>query len=78
MPEQGEQETVRVVALDRSFHVSCYKCEVNNYYYYYYEMAVEPEKNNIKFFSGLRFSIIKRSTRKGLLPVGRSRTLQIV
>ncbi|KAK6634866.1 hypothetical protein RUM44_000113 [Polyplax serrata] len=27
MPEQGEQETVRVVALDRSFHVSCYKCE---------------------------------------------------
>lgn len=28
MPEPGEDETVRVVALDRSFHVSCYKCEV--------------------------------------------------
>ncbi|XP_013794212.2 thyroid receptor-interacting protein 6-like [Limulus polyphemus] len=27
MPEQGEQETVRVVALDRSFHVKCYRCE---------------------------------------------------
>lgn len=29
MPEPGEDETVRVVALDRSFHVECYKCEVN-------------------------------------------------
>lgn len=28
MPEPGEDETVRVVALDRSFHVACYKCEV--------------------------------------------------
>jgi len=27
MPEPGNDETVRVVALDRSFHVSCYKCE---------------------------------------------------
>lgn len=27
MPEDGEEETVRVVALDRSFHVRCYKCE---------------------------------------------------
>lgn len=27
MPEPGVEETVRVVALDRSFHVSCYKCE---------------------------------------------------
>lgn len=27
MPEQGEEETVRVVALDRSFHVRCYRCE---------------------------------------------------
>lgn len=29
MPEPGQEETVRVVALDRSFHVQCYKCEVN-------------------------------------------------
>ncbi|XP_053968659.1 lipoma-preferred partner homolog, partial [Anastrepha ludens] len=27
MPETGEEETVRVVALDRSFHFGCYKCE---------------------------------------------------
>merc|ERR1712071_706308 len=27
MPEPGQEETVRVVALDRSFHVKCYKCE---------------------------------------------------
>lgn len=29
LPEPGKEETVRVVALDRSFHVSCYKCEVS-------------------------------------------------
>lgn len=28
MPEQGQEETVRIVALDRSFHVNCYVCEV--------------------------------------------------
>lgn len=28
MPEPGQEETVRIVALDRSFHVGCYKCEV--------------------------------------------------
>ncbi|XP_035772604.1 lipoma-preferred partner homolog [Anopheles albimanus] len=27
MPEPGQDETVRVVALDRSFHINCYKCE---------------------------------------------------
>ncbi|KAH9409712.1 E3 ubiquitin-protein ligase NRDP1 [Tyrophagus putrescentiae] len=27
VPEPGKTETVRVVALDRSFHVTCYKCE---------------------------------------------------
>ncbi|XP_033641825.1 lipoma-preferred partner homolog isoform X2 [Asterias rubens] len=27
MPESGQEETVRIVALDRSFHVGCYKCE---------------------------------------------------
>lgn len=27
MPEEGQEETVRVVALDRSFHVRCYSCE---------------------------------------------------
>ncbi|XP_069776123.1 thyroid receptor-interacting protein 6 isoform X2 [Narcine bancroftii] len=28
MPEAGQEETVRIVALDRSFHLNCYKCEV--------------------------------------------------
>ncbi|XP_076320438.1 lipoma-preferred partner homolog isoform X2 [Tachypleus tridentatus] len=27
MPEPDRQETIRVVALDRSFHVDCYRCE---------------------------------------------------
>lgn len=27
LPEPGQEETVRVVALDRSFHLQCYKCE---------------------------------------------------
>ncbi|KAG5869343.1 hypothetical protein JTB14_022591 [Gonioctena quinquepunctata] len=27
MPKPGEEETVRVVALDHSFHINCYKCE---------------------------------------------------
>ncbi|XP_014615204.1 PREDICTED: thyroid receptor-interacting protein 6 isoform X1 [Polistes canadensis] len=27
MPEPGQEETIRVVALDRSFHIQCYKCE---------------------------------------------------
>lgn len=31
MPKPGEEETVRVVALDRSFHFECYKCEVRHY-----------------------------------------------
>jgi hypothetical protein len=34
MPEQGKEETVRVVAMDKSFHVSCYKCEVSTWYYH--------------------------------------------
>lgn len=29
MPEKGQEETVRIVALDRSFHVNCYVCEVS-------------------------------------------------
>lgn len=27
---QGSEETVRVIAMDRSFHVDCYKCEVSS------------------------------------------------
>lgn len=30
MPEPGQEETVRIVALDRSFHIGCYKCEVSD------------------------------------------------
>lgn len=52
MPEHGKEETVRVVALDRSFHVQCYRCEVmtfvnlysimceiQNYFYYDLHLA---------------------------------------
>ncbi|MFH4978808.1 hypothetical protein AB6A40_005517 [Gnathostoma spinigerum] len=27
VPEEGEKESVRVVAMDKSFHVNCYRCE---------------------------------------------------
>jgi len=27
VPEQGKEETLRVVAMDRSYHIDCYKCE---------------------------------------------------
>lgn len=27
MPETDKGETIRIVALDRSFHVDCYRCE---------------------------------------------------
>lgn len=27
MPAPGQEETVRIVALDRDFHVQCYRCE---------------------------------------------------
>ena len=29
MPQPGNEETVRIVAMDKSFHVECYKCEVH-------------------------------------------------
>lgn len=29
MPAPGQEETVRIVALDRDFHVQCYRCEVS-------------------------------------------------
>ena len=28
LPNQGQEETVRIVALDRSYHIECYRCEV--------------------------------------------------
>ena len=28
MPDRGQEETVRIVAMDKSFHVDCYRCEV--------------------------------------------------
>ncbi|XP_074655205.1 zyxin-like isoform X2 [Tubulanus polymorphus] len=30
MPEANKDETVRIVAMDRSFHIQCYKCEEKN------------------------------------------------
>lgn len=31
MPEPGKDETVRVVALEKNFHMKCYKCEVSTF-----------------------------------------------
>jgi hypothetical protein len=28
LPSNGEEETIRIVALDRSYHPDCYRCEV--------------------------------------------------
>lgn len=57
MPEPGEDETVRVVALDRSFHVACYKCEViiiQNYEF------LDASNKNIHIFAlGLRYAVIE-------------------
>lgn len=39
MPEKGQEETVRIVALDRSFHVGCYVCEVSREQRSYYPLA---------------------------------------
>jgi hypothetical protein len=40
VPEAGKTETVRVVALDRSFHVSCYKCEVSLIHFILYDSII--------------------------------------
>lgn len=29
MPALGQEETVRIVSLERDFHVQCYRCEVS-------------------------------------------------
>lgn len=29
LPNDGEEETLRIVALDRNYHLDCYRCEVN-------------------------------------------------
>lgn len=41
MPEPGQEETVRVVAMDKSFHVQCYRCEVSLAYLYKHVEAAE-------------------------------------
>lgn len=29
LPTNGQDETIRIVALDRSYHIECYRCEVS-------------------------------------------------
>ena len=29
LPINGQEETIRIVALDRSYHIDCYRCEVS-------------------------------------------------
>jgi hypothetical protein len=33
LPIAGEDETIRIVAFDRSYHIDCYRCEVSFCYY---------------------------------------------
>lgn len=28
LPINGQEETIRIVALDRNYHIECYRCEV--------------------------------------------------
>ena len=30
LPSNGEEETTRIVALDRNYHIDCYRCEVSS------------------------------------------------
>ena len=46
MPEPGQEETVRVVALDRSFHVNCYKCEVRWWLYLLYFIIQDSNEHS--------------------------------
>lgn len=70
MPEPGEDETVRVVALDRSFHVECYKCEVKFMPYDSCHIVYLQFRHVLIFVVvvvGLRYAFIKRSRRSRLL-----------
>lgn len=63
MPEQGQEETVRIVALDRSFHVNCYICEVSQLCLQLNQTGLYNTKYQkhqdllICYFRGLRVSI---------------------
>lgn len=69
MPEPGEEETVRVVALDHSFHIQCYKCEVGNKCFYRTCSPRECQLSNINFRRGIwhtfwhsRLELLRKNT----------------
>lgn len=66
MPEPGQEETVRVVALDRSFHIQCYKCEVSTRIFFLILCVLL----RINLLLGLRSGVVFRSRRSGLLSFG--------
>lgn len=79
MPEQGQEETVRIVALDRSFHVNCYVCEVR--------MKPEPvlyhKPSTVLHWTdwsvcppGMRAPAVLRGGGPRLLPTGRPHPVQ--
>jgi hypothetical protein len=43
LPINGQEETIRIVALDRNYHIECYRCEVNLY-------NIERKRKNHFFF----------------------------
>lgn len=73
MPEIGQDETVRFVALDRSFHVQCYKCEVSKFKNYllipYFQIAFVTDGWCSYRFEGanyLNFFLLLYSVLRGL------------
>lgn len=52
IPSPNQEETVRIIAFDRSYHVDCYRCEVS---------GIKVKSNMIeKYISDLSNSIYKR------------------
>lgn len=52
LPNDGEEETIRIVALDRNYHPDCYRCEVN-------ETSITRLRTN----HPLLFRIVKHNSR---------------
>ena len=58
MPLPGKDEAIRIVALDRSFHVGCYKCEVCVLFFHSYPLIVHWTW--IRFYKESRWTLSER------------------
>lgn len=75
VPAPGSEETVRVVALDKNFHLKCYRCEVRHLtFLVIHSCRRKPNLENFLFFvsiPGLRSPSLHWSRWKWLLSTGR-------